>query len=289
MRQTWLSTGDVYCQALFVVRPDGSGLHRLSSCPNPSVSYWTSPSWSPDRKKIAFAHCRDVSGTPGCYELYVMNADGSHVRRLTYNHLYDDHPAWSPDGKRLVFTRGSVDAATGALRNLDLWVINSDGSHPHPLIRDRWLESNPVWSPSGGLIAFLRHRPAYRTVSLAVIKPDGTKRRGVAAVDAAGGGLGEQLLLLRPTWSPDGRRLALAGQGGLEIVTLRGRLVRKYPVGGSDGRGFHPSWSADGKSIAFVRFEDTNSASLYVVTLSSGAVRPLTTVRFPLDDEQPDW
>lgn len=36
-----------------------------------------------------------------------MNADGSHLRRLTHNSVYDNHPSWSPDGKRLVFTRAS--------------------------------------------------------------------------------------------------------------------------------------------------------------------------------------
>jgi len=291
MRQTLLSGGDANCQALFAIRPNGTNPHRLSQCGSPpSVSWSTSPSWSPDGKRIAFARCPPnlfkAISVPGCYELYVMNADGSHLRRLTHNRVDDDHPSWSPDGKRLAFTRGPTGPA-------DLWIIKADGSQPHRLTKDRLIEANPVWSPAGGLIAFMQfHGANDRRVSVSVIRPDGTRRRDWIAIEyAAGGNFQQQVLYGGPTWSPDGRRLALTVRGGLEIVTPAGRLVHVYAVGGSDGRGFHPSWSPDGRSIAFVRFDDPRSVSgsLHVLTLPSGAVRPLTSATFPMDDEQPDW
>lgn len=130
--------------------------------------------------------------------------------------------------------------------------------------------------------------PAAR-LSIAVIRADGTKRRTVASGDTAGGNFELQLLLERPTWSPDGRRLALTVRDGLAIVTVGGRLIRTYEVGARDPRGFHPSWSPDGKSIVFVRFDKDLSGSLYALRLSSGATRHLTSESFPLDDEQPDW
>ena len=57
-----------------------------------------SPSWSPDGQRIAFDSNRD-----GDWELYVMNADGSEVRKLTQNDGSDYYPAWSPDGQRIAF------------------------------------------------------------------------------------------------------------------------------------------------------------------------------------------
>jgi Tol biopolymer transport system component len=54
------------------------------------------PAWSPDGKRLAFTSNRD-----GCYQIYVMNADGSGVRRLRRTPERDDYAAWHPDGKRL--------------------------------------------------------------------------------------------------------------------------------------------------------------------------------------------
>ncbi|MCS7160635.1 MAG: hypothetical protein RMJ19_09200, partial [Gemmatales bacterium] len=56
------------------------------------------PVWSPDGKMIAFTSNRD-----GNYEIYVMNADGSHPRRLTNQPGRDDYPGWFPDSQHLVY------------------------------------------------------------------------------------------------------------------------------------------------------------------------------------------
>ena len=64
--------------------------------------------WSPDGQKVAF----DGNG-----DLYVMNADGSGLRRLTRNPACDRGPAWSPDGRKIAFGG-----------NGHIFVINVDGS-----------------------------------------------------------------------------------------------------------------------------------------------------------------
>ena len=55
--------------------------------------------WSEDGRKIAFTSQRD-----GNSEIYVMNADGSNVERLTHHDAYDFGPAWSPDGTKIAFS-----------------------------------------------------------------------------------------------------------------------------------------------------------------------------------------
>ena len=69
-----------------------------------------------DEGKIAFASVRDGNG-----EIYVMNADGKEVTRLTNNTAHDMEPAFSPDGSKIAFT--SVRDG-----NSDIYVMNADGT-----------------------------------------------------------------------------------------------------------------------------------------------------------------
>lgn len=78
--------------AIRVMNADGSGgqmLRRVNS------DAW--PRWSPDGRRIVFHDGRAPAGeqaSRNTYEIYVMNADGSHVRRLTHNDVFDGYPEW---------------------------------------------------------------------------------------------------------------------------------------------------------------------------------------------------
>jgi TolB protein len=60
------------------------------------------PAWSPDRSRIAFVAAR-TPGDQSSRALYVMNADGKGVRRLTTEGFDARWPSWSPDGRSIVF------------------------------------------------------------------------------------------------------------------------------------------------------------------------------------------
>ncbi|HEX8072836.1 MAG TPA: S8 family serine peptidase [Pyrinomonadaceae bacterium] len=100
----------------------------------------TAPAWSPDGTKIAFASNRDDAS----YEIYVMNADGSNVRRLTNSPGADLAPAWSPDGSQLIFS----SARDG---NAELYVMNADGTGQTRLTNNAAADTEPAWR---------RHAPA---------------------------------------------------------------------------------------------------------------------------------
>jgi Tol biopolymer transport system component len=93
--------------------------------------------WSPDGSRIAFYSFLDTSSV----EIYVMNADGSNLTRLTNNHAWDSDPQWSPDGKYITFT----SARDGTF---DIYVMNADGSKQTSLTHNpERTDFQPSWSP----------------------------------------------------------------------------------------------------------------------------------------------
>jgi TolB protein len=156
----------------FVVDADGSGLHRTSR------HYVEYPAWSPDGSQIAFmAPEPGAGGTNPDYNIFVMDADGSHVRRLTTATGEDGWPAWSPDGTQIVFSSGRDDCAISNATDCrttgdigpweDVWIMSADGTNERRLTSE--FGQFFAWSPDGSEILLTGDRPY-------LIRPDGTGR-----------------------------------------------------------------------------------------------------------------
>jgi Tol biopolymer transport system component len=106
---------------LYAVRPDGTGVRRLTDTP---TTHEENPDWSPDGDLLAFDACEAPSwpcpGSPN-YEVYTIDAAGA-VAQLTTDPTIDANPAWSPDGLQIAFRSDR----TG---NTEVWKMAADGAH----------------------------------------------------------------------------------------------------------------------------------------------------------------
>jgi Tol biopolymer transport system component len=102
---------------IYMMKPDGADLTRLTKAPEASIGVDDWPDWSPDGSRIAF-------GRVG--EIYVMDNDGSGLAKLTDSEEGNSpsaEPAWSPDGKKIVFER-----VPGGDASYEIFTMNSDGT-----------------------------------------------------------------------------------------------------------------------------------------------------------------
>lgn len=105
-----------------------------------------SPSWSPDSAKIAFVSYRLHDGKIGD-AVYVMDADGGNQFCLLEPPVgggFNRTPAWSPDGSKIAFAGGRIRFTAGRDGDIDIWVMNADGSSLTRLTT-YWVESRSGW------------------------------------------------------------------------------------------------------------------------------------------------
>jgi Tol biopolymer transport system component len=139
------------CGNIWTIHPDGTGLHQVThfTSRNPSVG----PEFSPDGRQIAFF--RVPPGRAKLVAIFVMRADGSHIRQVTPLRMDAAHPEWSPDGSRIIFNN---DFHPVHGRNIgDIFTIRPNGTglkrltHVIPL---KEADYRPDYSPDGKMIVF---------------------------------------------------------------------------------------------------------------------------------------
>jgi Tol biopolymer transport system component len=230
------------------------------------------PSWSPDGTLIAATELGPIE--TGTRRLVIMRADGSEPRRLPPLTSVEERrgghtqtemdPAWSPDGSRLVFSGiTGFNDLDNKRSNVDVYVVNTDGTGLRRLTYARAGDSQPAWGvgASGGRIAFSRNRAGREDIY--TVRPDGTDLRRITR----GGGTD-------PSWSPDGSMLAFARNGGIWVVDANGGEPRRVTRRAAN----QPVWSPDGKRIAFVSvFTNPEVWRIYTVGVDGRGVRMVTS------------
>ena len=192
---------------IYSVRLDGQQMQRLTA----SAGYDAEATISPDGKTIVWTSVKD-----GDLDLYTMNLDGTNVRRLTDDMGYDGGAFFSPDSTRIVYRAAhpSDPAEVAKYRDLlaqrlvepgqlEIFVINADGSHKQQVTSNGASNFSPYFHPDGKRIIFSSNletrgeggRPSFH---LYLVRDDGT---GVERLTTEGH------FNSFPMFSPDGKRL----------------------------------------------------------------------------------
>ena len=125
--------------------------------------------------------------------LYMMDADGSHMRRVSAKTPYNDtSPRWSADSQKIAF----VSNRTG---HPEIYVMNADGSNTQQITALLAETGDPDWSPDGKSIAFASYKNG--NYDIYTIGIDGTNLRQLTDNPARD---------YQPTWSPDGKSIAFS-------------------------------------------------------------------------------
>jgi len=143
-----------YGNGLWVMNPDGSNPRAITSKDD------IDPTWSPDGSMIAFA-----SNRQGQRQLFVANANGKKVDKVTDLKQMGGRSSWSPDGTKLAFYRGPEG-------DRDIYTINVDGTGLQRLTNGGD-NLGPSWSPDGNWIAFTSFRDGNNEIY--VVRPDGSR------------------------------------------------------------------------------------------------------------------
>jgi Tol biopolymer transport system component len=130
---------------IWTIAPDGTDAKKITDTGNNGF-----PSFSPDGKRLVFRSGRQDKAK----NLYLMNADGIHVTRLTKGNWTDTMCDWSPTGEWITF-------ASNRGGNFEVWLIRPDGTGLRKLIGGGGRNNHPHFSPDGRWIVFTSQRAGY--------------------------------------------------------------------------------------------------------------------------------
>lgn len=234
---------------IYSMNPDGSDPVNLSN--HPSVD--TDPVWSPDGQRILFVSDR---AEQFLFQLYVMNADGSNVQRLS-EHAWPQDASWSPDGSQIAFVATSDQPA--------LYVIAADGSDevriPHSTF------GPPSWTSDDSRLVYT----ALVGENMEIVS---TQRDGADVINLTNSPDNEFLLSV----SPDGTRIALLQHGDslgilqdIAVMDIDGSN-RILLAGGIESPSCYAGcvWSPDGLYLAYSILPQVGQPAIDAEAVSPG-------------------
>ena len=242
---------------LSLMRSDGTGVQDL----DPGfIGFDDNPAWSPNGKRIAFD--RGTSKDTG-HEIWLIDANGANLTKLTSESKNATNPAWAPDGTHLVYQAGTK-----------LVTIATDGTARTELV----IGAAPDWAPDDSRIVFQRFVNGLTDIFL--VDPDGANLHNITkSIDA------EEHT---PSWSPDAKSIVFQRGGSDSDLwsmrrdgTFQILLSKDFTTPGED---LAPTFSPDGTKVVFVRDQRISTMSASgsdIRTLSSAAPGTLATAWQP--------
>jgi TolB protein len=274
--------------------------------------YGLAPVWSPDSSKILFSSDKIANR-----QLYVMNADGSNMIRITNEErgIMGNSTAWYPDSRTVLYAAINDGG-------IDILETNCEGGSK------RRLNDYPVsemenfkWSPDGSKIAFIAEQN-----NLFVMNTDGKNRKkltndnichdfcwspdsiniafstsGIQSQDSSNifisnSETGEPLKIIEPdgvtdsmfAWSPDGTKLAfvVSGKNWADIYSVYPNGSGLSQLTANNGYNSYPSWSANAKSIVFTNNSEhcirNGNPKIYIMNANGSSKNLITSGFYPV-------
>ena len=189
------------------------------------------PNWLPDSRHLIF-----YSESGGQADLVVTDLDGAGRQEVAITPNDEGGPAYSSDGQWIAYESDKAG-------NFDIYKMRGDFTLMPPLTNDPARDMAPAWSPDGSFLVFMSNRS----------NPD----FDLYKMNADGSGV-EQLTRGGANWfpqvSPDGTSVAYHNGRDVHILSLKTRQIRRVTY--EPNNGMHPTWSPDGRQLAFMTWRN---------------------------------
>lgn len=265
--------------------------------------------WSPDGSFLIFNHRKAI---------WMVDAAGTRLQKIVdakahFQFEYSLYSDLSPDGRRVAYTTCEY-AHYGSLRgdgpkrngyNYEVGLVNIDGTGKLRLTENPYMDSYPVWSPTGARLAFVAgsghegYAGIVELTELYTMKPDGSETRLAASIEQINstGDVANPpdvtkppeewlraLPMAPPVWSPDGERLAFLAteryyfhQLSHHLYTVRADGLELARVA-TDVLSV-PAWSPDGRHLAYARY-DGEDVALFIFAMDGSSEERIVFITY---------
>jgi Tol biopolymer transport system component len=202
------------------------------------------------------------------FEIYRIAGNGADARRLTTHLEHADlSPSLSHDGSRIAWEREI--AGPGGVQQVELWVMNADGSDAHVVVRNGSENRSPSWGAGDATLYYA----SFATGNWEIFRQDLATG---AVVNLTNDPFADQY----PRVSPDGRFVAFHTNRDVqfEIYVMAADGSAPHDVSNDPEDDRYPSWSPDGARIAWSRYID--SFDLYTMKADGTDQRIVSTTPY---------